>query len=242
MRNCYTYLIGWLHLNIFYYGVRYAIGCDPSDLWVKYFTSSKEVKKFREEHGEPNLVQIRKIFGNDIEKAKLWESRVLTKFKVATNDKFLNKIETYPNFGNTAGPFRGRKHTDEAKQKIKEFYKDKDKSAEARRKLAEKRKGIKVPPMSRNTLVKKRNNNFGRQSNSGLKNREHFKGRPISEEQKQKTRETLLIFYREPEKRKQLELSVIESYNNGLCSREISNIVGLSKRAVLKIINRYRTT
>ena len=47
----YTYLIGWTKYNIQYYGVRYAKGCHPDDLWKTYFTSSKYVKEFREKNG-----------------------------------------------------------------------------------------------------------------------------------------------------------------------------------------------
>jgi len=37
----YTYLIGWSNLNTWYYGRRTSKNCHPSDLWQKYFTSSK---------------------------------------------------------------------------------------------------------------------------------------------------------------------------------------------------------
>lgn len=56
--NCYTYLIGWSHLNIWYYGRRTARNCRPEELWVKYFTSSKYVEEFRKIHGEPNLINV----------------------------------------------------------------------------------------------------------------------------------------------------------------------------------------
>ena len=86
----YTYLIGWSHLNKFYYGVRYAQDCHPSDFWNKYFTSSKYVAECREEHGEPDIVQIRKTF--DLrEQAIDWENKVLTRMKVLHREDFLNK-------------------------------------------------------------------------------------------------------------------------------------------------------
>ena len=86
----YTYLIGWSHLNKFYYGVRYAQDCHPSDFWNKYFTSSKYVAECREEHGEPDIVQIRKTF--DLrEQARAWETKVLTRMKVAHREDFLNR-------------------------------------------------------------------------------------------------------------------------------------------------------
>ena len=62
----YTYLIGWSKIKKYYYGVRYKIGCQPDDLWKKYFTSSYFVKCMRETFGEPDIIQIRKVF-DDIE-------------------------------------------------------------------------------------------------------------------------------------------------------------------------------
>lgn len=88
----YTYIIGWLNLNKLYYGVRYASNADPSDLWKSYFTSSKHVKAFREKHGEPDLIQVRKVF-EDANKAREWESKFLKKVNVLSNDKFLNKTD-----------------------------------------------------------------------------------------------------------------------------------------------------
>lgn len=85
----YTYLIGWTNHNKWYYGVRYAKKCNPNDLWVKYFTSSKKVKEFRKNHGEPDIIQIRKTF-LDSKSAKLWEDRVLRRMKVHINDLWIN--------------------------------------------------------------------------------------------------------------------------------------------------------
>ena len=35
MNTCYTYVIGWKDVDKYYYGVRFAEGCQPSDLWEK---------------------------------------------------------------------------------------------------------------------------------------------------------------------------------------------------------------
>lgn len=86
----YTYLIGWSNHNIFYYGVRYARDCHPNDLWESYFTSSKYVKTFREEHGEPDIIQIRKTF-TDSSAAREWEDRVIDTLKLHRRENFLNK-------------------------------------------------------------------------------------------------------------------------------------------------------
>lgn len=81
----YTYLIGWSNLHVFYYGCEYANSKDrvanPKNLWVTYFTSSKQVQKFRNEHGEPDIIQIRQVFQN-AKLCRLWESKVLDRLKV----------------------------------------------------------------------------------------------------------------------------------------------------------------
>lgn len=86
----FTYLIGWANLNKFYYGVRYAKGCSPKDLWTTYFTSSKLVDDMRSEYGEPDIVQVRRVFDSR-EKAVLWEAEVLSRLKVLEDSKWLNQ-------------------------------------------------------------------------------------------------------------------------------------------------------
>jgi hypothetical protein len=86
----YTYLIGWSSLNKYYYGVRYANGCNPNDLWTTYYTSSKYVKDFREDYGEPDIIQIRKTFDTPDE-AVLWEAKVLSRINASSRDDFLNQ-------------------------------------------------------------------------------------------------------------------------------------------------------
>lgn len=86
----YTYLIGWISLEKFYYGVRYAENCHPDDLMKTYFTSSKHVLNFIKEHGLPDIVEIRKIFKTK-ESARIWENKVLKRMKITKNDKFLNR-------------------------------------------------------------------------------------------------------------------------------------------------------
>jgi hypothetical protein len=89
IRTPYTYLIGWSTHNKWYYGVRYAKNCHPKDLWVTYFTSSSSVKKMREILGEPDVIQVRKLFDCP-SKACTWEVRVLQRLKVPKNKNFLN--------------------------------------------------------------------------------------------------------------------------------------------------------
>lgn len=97
----YTYLIGWKEQQKFYYGVRYAKDCDPSEFLITYFTSSVEVEKMISEYGLPNIVQIRKTF-KDVDKARLWEHKVLRRMKVVNSDEWLNQTDNKsiaPQFG-----------------------------------------------------------------------------------------------------------------------------------------------
>lgn len=88
----YTYLIGWSNHNKWYYGVRWGKKCNPSELWISYFTSSKYVKEFREKHGEPDVIDIRKTF-NHSKNARLWEHKVLRRLNVTSSDIWLNKSD-----------------------------------------------------------------------------------------------------------------------------------------------------
>lgn len=85
----YTYLIKWTALNKWYYGVRHAKGCHPSEFWKKYFTSSKYVKQLLKEFGNPDVIQIRKTF-RDAKRAITWEKKVLTKMRVLERNDSLN--------------------------------------------------------------------------------------------------------------------------------------------------------
>lgn len=93
----YTYLIGWSQLDKWYYGVRYAKRCSPSDFWVSYFTSSKIVSKYRKLHGEPDVLSIRKTF-SDAQTAKVWEHQVLRRLECAKSSKWLNQSNSGENF------------------------------------------------------------------------------------------------------------------------------------------------
>lgn len=94
----YTYLIGWTTQNKWYYGVRYAkkskclyeTGCHPDELWITYFTSSKVVEDFISEHGDPDVIQIRKTF-SDEDSAIKWEEKVLQRMDVIHKVEWLNE-------------------------------------------------------------------------------------------------------------------------------------------------------
>lgn len=110
----YTYLIGWSNLNKWYYGVRFSKDCDPSDLFVTYFTSSKYVKEFIKINGNPDVVEIRKTFdSNESNKARIYEHKVLRRLKVVNRNDFLNKSS-----GLSSPHLPGRKVSEETKRKI----------------------------------------------------------------------------------------------------------------------------
>jgi hypothetical protein len=86
----YTYLIGWVKHDVWYYGVRYAKNCSTEDLWNTYFTSSKHVAEFRKAHGDPDVIQIRKIFNNRNDAIK-YEQKIIYRAKLHLNERYLNK-------------------------------------------------------------------------------------------------------------------------------------------------------
>lgn len=95
----YTYLIGWASLDVWYYGVEHghiSKIAHPDNLWNTYFTSSDRVKAFRLLHGEPDVIQVRKIFVNgSIEEreqnAVKYEMVTLRRLGVIHKQKWLNQ-------------------------------------------------------------------------------------------------------------------------------------------------------
>jgi hypothetical protein len=159
----YTYLIGWSKLNKFYYGCEYGNitkTANPSNLWTSYFTSSKLVYEYRNNYGEPDIIQVRKTFCCS-QSAKLWEEKVLRKMKVLSNEKFLNENISGVEFGLTSKRFAGkthtpesieknrqsqlgRKHTEKTKSKISKGNKNKVITLEVRNKISKANKGRKM--------------------------------------------------------------------------------------------------
>lgn len=101
----YTYMIKWTGRGMSYYGVRYSQRSCPEDLWVSYFTSSKRVSEYRAEHGEPDVVQVRRVFAT-AEAARRWECALLRRIKAPSRSDFLNCHDAGPAF--MGGSTRGR--------------------------------------------------------------------------------------------------------------------------------------
>jgi len=91
----YTYRLIWTKTGAKYYGVRFSATCNPEDLWVTYFTSSKYVKEYVEQYGEPDIKEIRKTFigQNRVAEARNWEHKVLTRLKATTRTDYLNRSD-----------------------------------------------------------------------------------------------------------------------------------------------------
>lgn len=122
----YTYCIKFLPTGQVYYGSRCAKNCNPSEFWVKYFTSSKLVKKLINEYGKDSFVfEIRKTFADDPKKAQHWEKRVLRRINAGSSPMFLNKSNgVAPTLIGWKNPFYGKKHTDESRKIMSEKSKE----------------------------------------------------------------------------------------------------------------------
>lgn len=173
-RTPYTYLIGWSHLNLWYYGVKYAIGCHPDQLWVSYFTSSKYVAETRSEHGEPDVIEIRKVF-NNTKDARNWENAVLRRMKVVYDDKWLNKTDNKSIAPECCAHQKclGRIRTEEEKQNLREAWKNR-----------------RLKPISEETREKIRATSTGRQHSEETKEylRQLNLGKKMSDESIEKLR------------------------------------------------------
>lgn len=146
----YTYLIGWSKLDIWYYGVRFSSKAKPEDLWKTYFTSSRSVKKFRKENGEPDVIQIRKMFDCS-KKAREWETKVITRMKLVESKRWLNQTDNTKKFYHE-GP-RGS-FSEEHRRKLSEAAKKRKRSKEHIEALHASRRGKKLSASHREALSK----------------------------------------------------------------------------------------
>lgn len=112
----YTYYLYHKPTGKKYYGARWRKGCNPTDLWVTYFSSCKKVHKLIKEYGVDSFTyKIRKVFETK-EQARLWEQKVLRRLKVKKSLIWLNtSLGTGLNISATYGML-GKKHTEETKK------------------------------------------------------------------------------------------------------------------------------
>ncbi len=130
----FTYHIAWTNIDKHYYGVRYAEGCQPSDLWSSYFTSSKLVFDYRQQYGEPDVIEIRRTF-DDADSAVAWEHKVLRRLNVLESDKWLNQC-----IGDARWSLK--EHTLETKAKISAAKKGKSAANKGKKRSPETRAKI----------------------------------------------------------------------------------------------------
>lgn len=183
----FVYIIGWKKLDKWYIGSKSCKECVPTDLWTKYFTSSKYVAKFRQENGEPDSFEILKEF-NKPEDAIAFEIQKQIELDVLNDDRWLNR--------NINGEkFRCTGHSEKTKEKIRLKTLGKKHPEETKLKMSLSSKGKKKPPRSeehkRNmskAFLGKNNPNFGKtQSEETIAKRaQKLKGQKRSEEAKRK--------------------------------------------------------
>lgn len=168
-------------------GVRFARNCHPDDLWTSYFTSSKYVQAFREQHGEPDIIEVRQTF-NDSLQAREWEHKVLRRLGVIRDEKWLNRGN-----GKAIPPSYGPKHTIEFKKKQSERMKQKNPMVGRVQSETEKDIRQEIRKRPRSFEAKKRisqgkmgdkNPNFGKSYDFEYRRKmsERLKGRKFSEE------------------------------------------------------------
>ena len=113
-RTPFFYILTHISDGKRYAGSKTRIGCLPSDLWTKYFSSSKIVKNIIKIEGKDSfIVEVRKIFTNS-KQCLLYESKFLTKIKAANNPMWYNQHESVP-----LGPFPNSAITRSRKSKSK---------------------------------------------------------------------------------------------------------------------------
>jgi hypothetical protein len=231
----YTYLIGWTNLNKWYYGAEYGmkkIPCaNPENLWKTYFTSSKVVEFFRKNHGEPDVIQVRKIFNigsteQRMENSITWEKRVLFYINIV-QDKWLNgRIGgiVCPSANSKICMMRYGVENAFQSPEIKEKIKNKNLS----------RYGVEHPSYSKELLEKKKQNNlkkYGVECNLSLPHvREKAKRLCQSEEAKLKRQQTVLSVY---------GVKYL-SQNQEIKSRVLKNRSQKSNRNIVKLIREYK--
>jgi len=155
----FCYLIGWSKQKTFYYGVRYARGTTPNDLWTKYYTSSKYVKLMCEQHGEPDIIEVRKTF-KTAEEAICWEERVIRRIGAVKKSEWLNRNNTSTgtrgivNVPKTQAQkdhqskmITGKVHTQKTRDKIAEGLRKYKRTKEHAEALSKALTGIKKPSL-----------------------------------------------------------------------------------------------
>jgi len=129
--------VGWTKHDLWYYGVQYNSKARPENLWTTYFTSSKIVKTIREKYGEPDVIEVRKIFSNK-DDARLWEHKVLRRIGARKSKRWLNQTDNLHHYPRSPkSPWnKGKKLSAEQKEKIRDSLKGRTLSDEHKAKMS----------------------------------------------------------------------------------------------------------
>lgn len=123
----FSYYLYHVPTNQHYYGIKHSRGCNPTDLWTKYFSSSKIVKALIAEYGVDSFIAtVRRTFTTSQE-ALLWEHKVLRRLNAAERSDWINRHNGGAKFRapthhtpETIEKFRkkliGKKRSDQAKE------------------------------------------------------------------------------------------------------------------------------
>jgi hypothetical protein len=86
----FTYVLKFKPTEQYYYGVRYAVGCNPDNLWNTYFTSSDKIHELIDKFGKDSFTyKITKTF-NSSKEAVEHEHKFLSRVNAMHNGKFIN--------------------------------------------------------------------------------------------------------------------------------------------------------
>ena len=120
-------------MDTWYYGSRSANKDEPEDdLFVKYFTSSKQVKAFIKKNGNPDVIRVHRRF-NTKKESETYESRFLKRVNAMDSERWLNQSNnTFPHVNYYRSPEirekiaaskRGKKPSEETRAKMSESHK-----------------------------------------------------------------------------------------------------------------------
>ena len=131
----FTYLLVHLPTGKRYYGVRFAKGSHPDQLWTTYFSTSKVVKQLIAETGTSSFTaEVRRTFDDPV-KALAWETKFLHRVDAAGSDIWLNR------HNGGRGNFRApESHSQETKEKIRKAMIGREYTDQHRLKQSEKAK------------------------------------------------------------------------------------------------------
>lgn len=130
---CYTYLLGWKSLDVWYYGYRAANKLSPYEDLPIYLSSSTYVKSFIENNGKPDIIRVHKCFESKFE-AKNYETRFITKVNAVKSQRWLNRHDGGKDWG------VARFFSNDHKRKISESKMGHFVSNETKQKMSEKKK------------------------------------------------------------------------------------------------------